>query len=108
MKEVGENRMNVRNEVDHLSQIVAGQTSGNPQTNAPSAGHSSEPQVEALTADKTQLSAAANQMAQSANASDVRLDKVTNIQSALQAGTYDVSASSVAQKLISSLLTSES
>jgi flagellar biosynthesis anti-sigma factor FlgM len=105
MKEAGEIEMNVRNNVDNLSQIVAIQSSANSQPNASSAAGVNKPQFDTLAADTTQLSAAASEVAQSTNNSDVRLDKVASIQSALQAGTYQVSASDVAQKLIGSLLT---
>jgi anti-sigma28 factor (negative regulator of flagellin synthesis) len=54
--------------------------------------------------DTAQLSAAASLAAQSAPDSDVRLDKVASIQGALQAGTYSVPASAVAQKVIGALL----
>ena len=57
-----------------------------------------------LAGDTAQLSATATQVAQSAAASDVRLDKVASIQRALEAGTYDVPAADVAQKVIGAML----
>ena len=46
------------------------------------------------------VSPMAGQLAQAVNDSDVRLDKVLQIQSAIAAGTYKVSSADVADKLI--------
>jgi flagellar biosynthesis anti-sigma factor FlgM len=99
--------MDVRNEGNSLSQIRTSQTLTNAAPSAPSTAGVSKPQVEVLAADKTQLSTAASQVAQSANVSDVRLDKVAAIQNALQEGTYQVSAADVAKKVVSALLVPE-
>lgn len=53
--------------------------------------------------DLASVSAAAGSLA-SSDTSDVRMDKVAPIQAALAAGTYSVSASAVAGKLVSSML----
>jgi negative regulator of flagellin synthesis FlgM len=92
--------MNVRNQIENLSQIFPAQT-----TPAAAAAKSTNPsQSEGLGTDKAQLSDAATQVAQSAATSDIRLDKVASIQAALQAGIYDVPAADVAQKIIASML----
>lgn len=54
--------------------------------------------------DSATLSAGATLASQMANASDVRMDKVTNVQQALAAGTYKVDAGQVADKIIASML----
>lgn len=92
--------MSITKGIENLSQIFPAQASP-PATAAKS---SSPPQSEGLGADKAELSTVATQVAQSAATSDVRLDKVASIQSALQAGTYNVSAADVAQKIITSML----
>jgi negative regulator of flagellin synthesis FlgM len=92
--------MNISNGIENLAQIFTAQ----PAPVAPPAKSSNASQSEALASDKAQLSVVATQVAQSSTTSDVRLDKVASIQSALQAGTYDVPASDVAQKVISSML----
>lgn len=92
--------MNISNGIENLAQIFPAQTGS-----APAAAKSGNPPPSAeLGADKAELSAVATQVAQTAATSDVRLDKVASIQNALQAGTYDVPASAVAQKLITSML----
>lgn len=94
--------MNISNGIENLAQIFSAQ----PTPAANPAKSSNPSQSEALASDKAQLSVVATQVAQSSATSDVRLDKVASIQSALQAGTYDVSASDVAQKVITSMLAS--
>jgi negative regulator of flagellin synthesis FlgM len=92
--------MNISSGIENLAQILPAQT-------APAAAavkSSNPPQSEGLEADKAKLSVVATQVAQSAATSDVRLDKVASIQNALQAGTYEVSASDVAQKVMASML----
>ncbi len=55
--------------------------------------------------DSAQFSTAASSLAQvSSSTSDVRMEKVASIQSAIAAGTYSVPASAVADKLIQHLL----
>lgn len=54
--------------------------------------------------DHAKLSGFGGALAQALTQSDVRMDKVTALQQAIAAGTYSVSASDVADKIISSLL----
>jgi len=51
-----------------------------------------------------ELSSAGNEVALTAADSDVRLDKVANIQAALAAGTYNVPATEVASKIVDAML----
>jgi negative regulator of flagellin synthesis FlgM len=94
--------MNIGNGVENLAQIFSAQTA--PASTA--SKNSSSLQRDGLGTDQAHLSVVATQVAQSSAVSDVRLDKVASIQSALQAGTYDVSAADVAQKVITSMLAS--
>jgi negative regulator of flagellin synthesis FlgM len=59
------------------------------------------PQV--LGADHAHVSKAASLLAKAATASDVRMEKVASIQTALANGSYKVSASDVASSLIDSM-----
>jgi negative regulator of flagellin synthesis FlgM len=54
--------------------------------------------------DHAKLSGFGGALAQALTQSDVRMEKVTPLQQAIAAGTYNVSASDVADKIISSLL----
>lgn len=55
-------------------------------------------------ADKADLSTAAGSIAQVLGTSDVRMEKVTALQQAIADGSYNVSSSEVADKMIQSLL----
>jgi negative regulator of flagellin synthesis FlgM len=94
--------MNVRNDIESLSQILSSQSVPVATAKSGNAPASVGSQI-----DTAQVSAVATQVAQSASASDVRLDKVASIQAALQAGTYQVPASAVAQSVIGALLMPE-
>jgi negative regulator of flagellin synthesis FlgM len=54
--------------------------------------------------DRTSLSTNAVLMAQALSGSDVRTDRVAALQQSIAAGTYNVSSSDVADKVISALL----
>jgi negative regulator of flagellin synthesis FlgM len=54
-------------------------------------------------ADQTTLSATAGLVAQALEGSDVRSEKVASLQQAIAAGSYSVSSSDVADKIIQSL-----
>ncbi len=54
-------------------------------------------------ADQTTLSATAGLVAQAMEGSDVRFEKVASLQQAISAGSYSVSSSDVADKIIHSL-----
>jgi len=54
--------------------------------------------------DQASLSSAGGLMAQALESPDVRLDKVASLQQAIANGSYNVSSSDVADKMIESLL----
>jgi flagellar biosynthesis anti-sigma factor FlgM len=92
--------MKIRNGIENLSQILTSQPA------QPAAARTTQPAVKEST-DTAQVSSVATHLVQSAGDSDVRLDKVAGIQAALQAGTYQVPASAVAQSVIGALLSPE-
>lgn len=55
-------------------------------------------------ADQTNLSSTGGLVAQALESSDIRSAKVVSLQQAIAAGTYSVSSSNVADKIIQSLL----
>jgi flagellar biosynthesis anti-sigma factor FlgM len=57
-----------------------------------------------LNSDKSVVSSAGDAMLQAMGQSDVRTDKVANLQTAIANGAYNVSSSDVAQGLIASML----
>ncbi len=58
----------------------------------------------AASADETHLSSAAKMLTQADSLPDVRAEKVASVQTALAAGTYNVSSSDVAAKLVDHML----
>jgi negative regulator of flagellin synthesis FlgM len=54
--------------------------------------------------DQAKLSTAGGLVAQALNGSDVRSEKIASLQQAIAAGTYSVSSSDVANKVLQSLL----
>jgi negative regulator of flagellin synthesis FlgM len=94
-------RMDIRNSLDGLKSLiavtppVASATQSKPSTaNSPSA----------LSSDSATVSSAGSEVALTAADSDVRLDKVANIQAALASGTYNVPATEVASKMVDTML----
>jgi negative regulator of flagellin synthesis FlgM len=93
--------MDIRSSLDGLKSLLGvppTTTSAAPSKSATTSSPS------ALTSDRATLSSAGSEVAQSANDSDVRLDKVASIQAALAAGTYNVPASAVASKMVDAML----
>jgi negative regulator of flagellin synthesis FlgM len=93
--------MNVNNDLQGLQQLFPSQ--GVEQTQTGRQG-SAAAQTAGSAADQATLSTAASVAAQAAPDSDVRMDKVTQVQQALAAGTYNVPASAVADKMIGQML----
>ena len=92
--------MKIGNNTENLSQI---QNAQNPSSSLSSRQPAVSPSAP-VSADSAHLSTVAGQVTQSASDSDVRLDKVAAIRSALAAGTYSVSAAQVASRLVDSML----
>lgn len=65
---------------------------------------SGEPIANVEHADQTSLSSTGGLVAQALESSDTRSAKVASLQQAIAAGTYNVSSSDVADKIIQSLL----
>jgi negative regulator of flagellin synthesis FlgM len=64
----------------------------------------SAPDTNGLSDDQTSFSAAASLIAQPSGESDVRSERISALQQAISAGTYNVSSSDVADKLIQTLV----
>lgn len=88
--------MNIQNDLQGLQQILgpSGLSAGEKQTPALATGNAAAPN------DEAHLSTAAYLVSQAAALPDVRTDKVAAIQTALANGSYRVSSSDVAARLI--------
>ena len=97
--------MDIRNSFDGLRTLLG--VNNTAQTATPAAGKTTLTSGSgALGADSATLSSAASEVSQAASGDTVRMDKVSSIQAMLAAGTYNVSASAVASKLVDSMLAS--
>ena len=74
------------------------------QANATAQSAVSAPDTNGRSDDQTNFSAAASLVAQPSRDSDVRSERVSALQQAISAGTYNVSSSDVAAKLIQTLV----
>jgi|GEM_PF-1663516 len=95
--------MNVRNDMEGLKSLLGVQSqtvSSSAASHASQAGTSET----SLGADEATVSSAGTTVSQAASASDVRMDKVTSVKSAIDSGTYNVPSSAVASKVVDSLL----
>jgi negative regulator of flagellin synthesis FlgM len=93
--------MNVNNNLNGLQQIFS-----SPEVTRTQGGGKAANSTEPLSVreDEATLSPAASLAAQTASDSDVRMDKVTQVQKALADGSYSVPSSEVADKMISHML----
>jgi negative regulator of flagellin synthesis FlgM len=90
--------MNVTNDLQGLQPLFPNQETGKAQAAQASA------ETPGSGADQATLSTAASAAAQAAPDADVRMEKVAEIQQVLAAGTYNVPASAVADKMISQMM----
>ena len=95
--------MDIRSNLDGLRSLLGVNSAG--QTATPArAGNTTESGASTFFGDLATLSSAGSQVSASAADDGVRLDKVASIQAALASGTYNVSPSAVASRLIDSML----
>ena len=93
--------MDIRNSMEGLRSLLGVDTTA---TSAAGARGSSPSGSNAIGSDSATVSSAASEVAQTASADGVRMDKVASIQAALAAGTYSVPASAVASKMVDAML----
>ena len=91
--------MNVKNDLQAMQQLFQSQqvAAGNMKTR-------NAVETDAAASDQTTVSSAGSLAAKASAGSDVRMDKVSQVQQAIAAGTYNVPSSEVAGKMISQML----
>jgi negative regulator of flagellin synthesis FlgM len=95
--------MEIRNNAEALRAFLGVPAPGSAQT-APIRGDERGGVPAALAGDQATLSRAGSEVSQAASQADARSEKVAAIQQALATGTYSVSASEVAGKVIDTML----
>jgi negative regulator of flagellin synthesis FlgM len=97
--------MDIHNSVEGLKTLLGVPMTAPSQTPPVKSGAADS--ASALAGDRATLSSAGTEVAQTVSGSEVRMDKVTSVQAALAAGTYNVSASAVASKVVDAMLGGE-
>lgn len=93
-----------------VNSIATGETRSTQQTNSAQGPSSATPSSTtaansaATQSDQANLSSTGSVIAQALNGDDVRTEKVAALREAIASGTYNVSSSDVADKLIQSLV----
>jgi flagellar biosynthesis anti-sigma factor FlgM len=93
--------MDIRTGFDGLRSLL-GVSQPTPSTQPTKSGAARENNP--VSSDVATLSSAGSEVAQSAADDGVRMDKVSSIQAALAAGTYNVPASAVASRMVDAML----
>ncbi|HUN82948.1 MAG TPA: flagellar biosynthesis anti-sigma factor FlgM [Terracidiphilus sp.] len=96
--------MEIHNSVEGLKTLLGVPSTDSTSPQPVRSGTSASGAAPGLTGDHATLSAAATEVSISASSPDVRMDKVSAVQAALAAGTYDVPASAVATKVVDAML----
>lgn len=96
--------MEIQNSLDGLKTLLGVSSVGSSSPPPVRSESNASGAAPGITGDHTTLSAAATEVSISSSSPDVRMDKVTAVQSALAAGTYDVPASAVAGKIVDAML----
>lgn len=95
--------MNIRNNFGSLQSLLGVQSAA-PATGGAAGAHAATTEGAGLNADSATVSSAGSEVAQAAGEDGVRMDKVSSVQSALAAGSYNVPASAVASKVVDAML----
>jgi negative regulator of flagellin synthesis FlgM len=99
--------MDIRNSLEGLKSLL-GTNAAAPASSQQVKSGASAATTSALGSDSATLSSAGSEVSQTASDSSIRMDKVTGIQAALAAGSYNVSAGAVASKVVDSMLSGQS
>ena len=94
--------MDIRTGFDGLRSLL-GVTQTSPSAPQPAKGGAAK-ESGPLSSDSATLSSAGSEVAQTATDGGARMDKVSSIQAALAAGTYNVPASAVASRMVDAML----
>ena len=94
--------MDIRSSLDGLKTLLGVSPATTTTAQKPRGGPAQE--TSSLTSDRATLSNAGSEVSQTASEGGVRAEKVAQIRSALEAGTYNVPSSAVASKMVDAML----
>jgi negative regulator of flagellin synthesis FlgM len=94
--------MDIRSSLDGLKSLLGTPATTPAASQQPKSGSAAG--TSGMGSDRATFSSAGSEVSMTAADSNVRMDKVTSIQAALAAGTYNVSASAVASKVVDSMM----
>lgn len=94
--------MDIRSSLEGLKSLFGAPGATPPTTELPKSSVTAAGSM--MGSDKATLSSAGSEVSQTASDMGVRMDKVASIQAALASGSYDVSASAIASKVVDSML----
>jgi len=95
--------MDLRTSLDGLKSLL-GTTPASAPSVSQSRNSASAGSTSSLSSDSATLSSAGSEVSLTTSTSDVRMDKVAAVQSALAAGTYNAPASAVASSMVDAML----
>jgi negative regulator of flagellin synthesis FlgM len=96
--------MDIRNSVEGLKTLLGVPSAGLEKAQPLKPGMASAKASLPLPGDHATLSTAGTEVAQTANESGIRTDKVAAVEAALAAGTYNVPSAAVAGKVVDAML----
>jgi negative regulator of flagellin synthesis FlgM len=96
--------MDIRNSVEGLKTLLGVPSAGLEQAQPVKPGVAAAKASSPLVGDHATLSTAGTEVAQTANESGVRTDKVAAVEAALAAGSYSVPSAAVAGKVVDAML----
>lgn len=99
--------MDIRSSLDGLKSLLGVPATATQATSTTTSKSGAATVGSSMTSDSATLSSAGSEVSMAASDSGVRMDKVSGIQAALAAGTYNVSAAAVASSVVTSMLASE-
>ena len=96
--------MDIRSSLDGLKSLLGVNPAAQQPVSGAKSGATTSTGTSGLSSDSATLSSAGSEVQLTAGEDGVRMDKVSGVQAALAAGTYNVSSQAVAGKMVDAML----